>query len=151
MTENAKNTPTPLASTVEADPAAHMARVLTEVCFGAEEEFPLEETAARYFHPDYRQCADGEVLDYAGFLDHMKLLRSRIAPGCRVEVHEALRDGRRIADRHTVHVIKADGGQVETEVYFFAELAEDFRLVRVDEITRMVAGGAGDADLAYAR
>jgi len=50
-----------------------------------------------------------------------------------------------------VHVIKADGGQVETEVYFFAELAEDFRLVRVDEITRMLAGGAEDADLAYAR
>jgi hypothetical protein len=140
-----------LAAIVEADPAAHMARVLTEVCFGTQEEFPLEETAARYFHPDYRQCADGEALDYAGFLDHMKLLRSRIALGCRVEVHESLREGRRIADRHTVHVIKADGGRVETEVYFFAELAEDFRLVRVDEITRKLVGGAEDADLAYAR
>lgn len=131
--------------------AEFVERALTEVCFGGEEEYPLEPTVARYFHPEYRQRVDGEVLGYDAFVAHLRLVRTRVAPGSRVEVHEALRDGARIADRHTVHVVKPDGGRIETEVYLFGEFADDQRLLRVDEVSRMVSGGAEDADLGSAR
>lgn len=139
------------APTLDGDIAGHLARVLTEVCFGTEDTYPLEATVARYFHPDYRQCADGEVLDHDAFVAHVRLVRARVAPGTHVVVHEALRDGARVADRHTVHVVKPDGGRVETEVFLFAELAPDQRLIRIDEVTRMISGAAADADLGHAR
>jgi hypothetical protein len=123
---------------------------LNQVCFGTEADYPLEATVARYFHPEYRQVTDGEELDYAGVVDHMRLLRQRVPSG-RIDVLEALQDGDQVADRHLVHAVKPDGGEIETEVYLFGWFAGDGRLIRVVETSRMVRGAAGDADLASAR
>ncbi len=68
-----------------------------------------------------------------------------------VKVSEAVREGNRIADRHEVAVTKRDGTASRIEVYLFGELADDGRLRRVDEITRLVAGDENGADLAQVR
>ena len=78
------------------------------------------------------------------------MLRSLVAEG-RIEVLEALRVGERIADRHRVTLTKSDGSTRKFEVYLFGTLDPDGRLCRVDEVTRVVVGGAGDAALARAR
>jgi len=129
--------------------AAYLSRVLSEVCFGSEAGFPLDATLDRYFSPDFRQCVDGVSLSRAEFAQHIRLLRQRLRSG-RIEVIEALRDGRRIADRHTVHAWRHDGGEVRAEVLLFGELAADGRICRVDEVTRLLAGAPGDADLGRA-
>jgi hypothetical protein len=69
----------------------------------------------------------------------------------RIEVLEALRVGERIADRHRVTLTKPDGSSSQIEVYLFGTLSSDGRLRRVDEVTRVVVGGVGDAALARAR
>ena|ERR1700760_2953957 len=128
----------------------HIEAALNQVCFGSEAEYPLEATMARWFRPEYRQVTDGKELDYAGFADHLRLLRQRVARG-RIDVLDALQDGDQVASRHLVTAVKPDGGEIETEVYLFGRFAADGRLIRVVETSRMLSGAAADADLASAR
>jgi hypothetical protein len=132
------------------DLATFITAALGEVCFGKEGTHPLEATIDRYFSPDYEQCTDGETTDRAGFVAHVRTLRSLVGEG-RIEVLEALRVGERIADRHRVTLTKSDSSTSQIEVYLFGTLDPDGRLRRVDEVTRVVVGGVGDAALARAR
>jgi hypothetical protein len=138
---------------MDQDARDFIARMLTEVLFGDEQEHPLEPTAARYFSPRYRQVTDGAELDYDGFLAHARYLRGLREQGgtASVEVLDAMRHGRDLADRHIVSATKPDGTAVEIEVYLFAALDSDGRLLRVNEVTRVVTGTDGDAELARAR
>lgn len=131
-------------------PAAYIETVLTEVCFGGEDSHPLEATIDRYFTPDYQQRTDGELADRDGFTGHVKALRALTANGS-VQVREVIRDGSRIADRHEVTVTKRDGTTSRIEVYLFGEFAEDGRLRRIDEVTRVLAGSQSDAELGRTR
>ena len=132
------------------DIGAFLAAALGEVCFGKEETHPLGATIDRYFSPDYEQRTDGETIDRAGFVAHIRTLRSLVAEG-RIEVLEALRVGERVADRHRVTLTRTDGTTSEIEVYLFGTLDADGRLLRVDEVSRVVVGGEADAALARAR
>jgi hypothetical protein len=130
--------------------AAFITRALGEVCFGHEETYPVDATVDRYFSPDSAQCTDGEVTDRAQFVAHIRALRSLVVGG-RIEVLEAVGVGERIADRHRVTVTKSDGSTSQIEVYLFGTLDPDGRLCRVDEITRVLAGGPDDAVLTRIR
>jgi hypothetical protein len=110
---------------------------------------PLEATVDRCFSPDYEQRTDGEVTDRAGFVAHVRALRSLVVDG-RIEVLEAMRVGERVADRHRVTVTKTDGSTSEIEVFLFGTLDPEGRLRRVDEVTRVAVGHADDAVLAWA-
>ncbi len=134
----------------EHDLKTYLATALTEVCFGDEARFPLDQTIDRYFAPGYRQRTDGEEIDRDGFVHHIEVLRSRVASG-RVEVLEVLAQGNRIADRHRVEVTRSDGSTSLIEVYLFGVLDDDRRLTWVDEVSLPLSGGTGDADLARAR
>jgi hypothetical protein len=50
-----------------------------------------------------------------------------------------------------VTVTRRDGTTSQIEVYLFGEFAGDGRLRRVDEVSRVLAGGRGDAGLARIR
>jgi PAS domain-containing protein len=130
-----------------------IAGMITEVLFSDEEEHPFEAVAARYFSPSYQQVTDGTELDYHGFLAHARYLRTLREQGATatVEVVDAVRCGRDLADRHIVTITKPDGSVAEIEVYAFATLDEDGRLLRVNEATRVLTGIARDAELAQAR
>jgi hypothetical protein len=131
-----------------ANAATFVATALSEVCFGHEGTHPLEATIDRYFAPDYQQRTDGELVGRDGFASHIRALR---AVTVSVSVLDVVREGNRIADRHEVTVTKRDGTTSRLEVYLFGELAEDGRLRRVDEITRVLDGNQADAELARVR
>jgi SnoaL-like domain len=133
-----------------ADLARYLARALSEVCFGSDEEFPLAQTIARYFTPDYTQLTDGVAADYDQFTAHIKTLRGRITGGT-VAIERLVRDGNRFADRHAITMTKADGTLIRAEVYLFGELADDGRLRWVEEVSRIIDGDPGSADIASAR
>jgi hypothetical protein len=135
---------------LDADPAGFVETALNEVCFGDDDRHPLAATIDRYFAPDYRQYTDGEVVDRDGFAAHIAALRALTATG-RIEVLEIVRQGNRIADRHQVTVTRHDGTTSRMEIYLFGELAADGRLRRVDEISHLLDGAAGDTELARAR
>jgi hypothetical protein len=132
---------------LQADPAAFVETVLTEVCFGDERTHPAEATIDRYFTPDYQQRTDGQLTSRDDFARHIRALRALAAQGS-VTVREVLLDGNRIADRHEVTVTRQDGTTSRIEVYLFGELASDGRLRRVDEISRVIEGDQDAARLA---
>jgi hypothetical protein len=132
------------------DPGTFIARALGEVCFGDEGRYPLEATIDRYFAPDYEQRTDGEIADRNDFIEHIRALRAVVASG-EIEVIEVVRQGDRIADRHRVTVTKRDGARSQLEVYLFGQFAEDGRLQRVDEVSRLITGNDEDANLARTR
>ena len=135
---------------LDRDPASFVETALNEVCFGDDGTHPLDATIDRYFTPDYQQRTDGELLDRDGFAAHIRAVRALAASG-RIEVREAVRQGHRIADRHEVTVTRHDGTTSRIEIYLFGELADDGRLRRVDEISRLLDGDDRDTHLARAR
>jgi len=132
----------------DVDLVTHVQQVLNEVCFGSPEE--AETAIARHFSPDYVQVSDGNRLDYHELVAHIKRLRGVITSGT-IEVHEAVRNGDLVADRHTLRGTKADGSEVVGDCYAFTEYGPDGRIRRVTEISRIIAGSDDDQDLAHAR
>ena len=132
------------------DTTTFIETALAAVCFGDEASHPLEATIDRYFTPDYQQRTDGQLTGRDDFAQHIAALRALTAGGS-ITVREALCAGDRIADRHEVTVTKRDGGTSQIEVYLFGELADDGRLRRVHEITRVIDGAQDDATLARVR
>jgi ketosteroid isomerase-like protein len=129
------------------DLVSHVQRVLNEVCFGDPDE--VEAAIKKNFSPDYVQVSDGNRLVYNDFVAHIRHLRGHLVSGT-VEVHEAVRDGDLVADRHTLRAVKVDGSEVVGDCYAFTHYAEDGRILRVNEISRVI-GNAADQDLSHAR
>lgn len=130
--------------------AAHCERALNAVCFGRPED--TETAIDQYFTADYEQTTDGETSKHAQFVDHIAKLRGTIKRG-HIHVIEAIQEGSRIAERHTVHITRTNGQEAVLEVYLFGEMTAEGKLHRVHEITRVVSGAdrATDQELARVR
>jgi ketosteroid isomerase-like protein len=92
---------------------------------------------ARYYTRDVVQVADGVPLDWDRLLAHLRPVRKNLRQ-FRFEVHEAFRDGGRIATRFTIHAQMRKGGPVSTRVHMFAEFTPDGLLRRAEQLTRPV-------------
>jgi len=111
-----------------------------------QQQIPLEEVLDRHFSPEYRQRTNGCWDDREAFVQHARKLREIVA-SARIEVLDELRDGKRYADRHRIHVTLRDGTQVVQEVYLFAELDASGRFVRIEETTLMLEGTEADRQM----
>jgi hypothetical protein len=138
--------PSSLSSDV--DLVTYVQHVLNDVCFGSPEQ--AEADIARYFSPDYVQVTDGNRLEYNEFVAHIKHLRGVIASGT-IEVHEAVRNGNVIADRHTMRATKTDGSEVIGDEVAFTEYGGDGRILRVHELSHIIAGSKADQNIGHAR
>lgn len=127
---------------------ALMEHFLTGMIFTPYED--LDTALERFINPAYTQVTDGERAERGEFVAHLEHLRGVLASG-HVVVHEALREGRRIADRHTVHVTMKDGRTSSFEVLLIGSLDEQDRLFEVFETTRQLTGDAEVANLGGAR
>jgi hypothetical protein len=87
----------------------------------------------RYHTPDVVQIADGIRLDRDTLVAHALPVR-KTRPACRVEVHEALASGDRLAARYTMHV-RNRGRDLAIEVCFFGQFT-DGRMRRANLLTR---------------
>ena len=96
----------------------------------------------RYHTPDVVEIADGYLIDREKLIAHAIPIR-RNRPVVRVEVHEVLADGQRIAARYTLHA-RDPKKELAIEVHFFGEFAPDGRMRRSHMLTRALpAAGAG--------
>ena len=95
--------------------------------------------------PDYIQRVDGEQLDYAGFLEHHKALQKSVASGS-VRFEHVVTDGASAATVHIAEAVKVSGERIRLKVIAYYQF-RDGRICMVDELTRMLEGGAEDRDL----
>ncbi|TDC77346.1 nuclear transport factor 2 family protein [Actinomadura sp. 7K507] len=82
----------------------------------------------RYYTPDIVQIFDGQQMDREKLIAHVRPLRKN-KPTSRVEVHEAIADGNRLAAHYTmyVHIL---GRDLTIESGIFAVFAPDGRMQR---------------------
>ncbi|MFF4234391.1 nuclear transport factor 2 family protein [Actinomadura geliboluensis] len=90
----------------------------------------------RYHTPDIVQVADGHRMDRDKLIAHTRPVRKN-RPDGRVEVHDAIADGDRIAARYTLHV-RQRGKDLRIEVCFFGRFADDGRMRAAHMLTRSV-------------
>jgi hypothetical protein len=93
----------------------------------------------RYHTPDIEWISDGTRLDRNRLVAHIGPTR-RNARSVRVDVHDVVVAGERVAARYTVRAILRKGRELEIDAHLFGTLARDGRLSRVDQITRTVPG-----------
>lgn len=103
------------------------------------------EQIARWFSPDYQQQVDGNVLDYGRFLVHMATLKAHTRR-MTIEVKAIADSGDTVLTHHQVSVTKQDGQTSLIEVFAHFQLREG-KIVRCDELTRLLTGDPADADL----
>ncbi|RSN58882.1 hypothetical protein DMH01_23040 [Amycolatopsis sp. WAC 04182] len=90
----------------------------------------------RYHTPDIVQIADGHRMDRDKLIAHTRPVRKN-RPTARMEVHDAVADGNRIAARSTLHVTNRKR-DLKLEVYFFGEFTPDGRMRCGHTLTRAV-------------
>lgn len=88
----------------------------------------------KYYTPDIVQTVNGIPLDRAKLIAHVHPVRKNLL-SYRIDVHEAMTDGARIAARFTIEA-QMRKKPVTTEVYYFAEKAPDGRIRRTHQLTR---------------
>jgi hypothetical protein len=88
----------------------------------------------RYHTPDIVQIADGQRMNREQLIAHGRPLRKR-KPSSRMEVHEAVADGDRIAARWTQH-IEDRRRSFAIEIAFFGQFTPDGRMRRAHMLTR---------------
>ena len=98
-----------------------------------------------YFAPDYVQDVDGKRLDYAGFIDHARVLKACLRGGG-VTIETLIVDGNTIADIHVIEAEKTNGDSFRSKVIAFFTV-RDGKIVRVDELTHLLRGADADRDL----
>jgi len=82
----------------------------------------------RYYTPDIVQFFDGQQMDREKLIAHVRPLRKN-KPTSRVEVHEAIADGNRLAAHYTLYV-HIRGKDLTIESGTFAVFAPDGRMQR---------------------
>jgi len=91
----------------------------------------------RYHTPDIVQVADGHRMGRDKLIAHTRPVRKN-RPNSRVEVHDAIANGDRIAARYTLHV-QQRGKNLTIEVCFFGQFANDGRMRSSHMLTRTVS------------
>lgn len=116
----------------ERDLVAFLTRYPEELALGDEDAGTVID---RYFADGFAYYNDGVLLDRDRLIAHARPARKN-ARAVRVDVHDALVQGDRLAARYTLHATMRQGQVLSTEVHMFGHLTPDGRIARVDQITR---------------
>ena len=111
-----------------------------------QEIFANPDAVPEFFSEDYVQTTDGHLISYSEFVEHIRHVVS-VSERVEIEVVDVIRDGNRIADRHTVKLTRKDGTNALLEVYLFGTL-HNGRFTRVIETTRLIQGDESSRALA---
>ncbi|CAO95097.1 nuclear transport factor 2 family protein [Erwinia tasmaniensis] len=112
---------------------------------------PLHEESkiAVFFSADYQQRVDGKLLDYNGFIRHMetlKLYTKRMS----ISLKSIVAENDTVFTHHSVNVEKKQGEKSEFEVFARFTVSSG-KIIRCEELTRMINGLPGDSDLGSRR
>jgi len=108
-----------------------------------------ENLIAMYFASNYQQRVDGQQLDYEAFIRHMSVLK-QLTKRIKINIKSVVADEDTVFTHHFVDIEKSQGGKSEFEVFACFTLSSG-KIIRCEELTRMINGGAGDQSLASRR
>jgi ketosteroid isomerase-like protein len=114
------------------DVAEYLRRYPHEAAFGDEDASVVFD---RYHAPGFTLRNDGLPLSRDALVAHMRPARKNVVD-LRVDIHEALTDGDRVAARFTIVAAMRRGHTVRTDIHMFGRLAADGRLQEIDQLTR---------------
>lgn len=100
---------------------------------------------AAYFAADYQQCVDGKTLNYPGFIRHIALIKSQTTK-MNIVIKSMAAENDMVFTHHFVHVVNEQGEHSEFEVFACFTLSQK-KIIRCEELTRMINGSARDRDL----
>jgi predicted SnoaL-like aldol condensation-catalyzing enzyme len=105
-----------------------------------------EAVIARYFSPRYAQKTDGRMLDFSGFVAHVRELK-RTLRNVKITFEHVFSDGSNVVSIHRAEAEKVAGGKISVRV-FAMFVIEDGKIVLCDELTHLERGNPEDRDLA---
>lgn len=104
-----------------------------------------ENVIAAFFAPGYQQTVDGNSLDYRGFIHHMQTLKAQTTR-MGISINAVVADGDTVFTHHVVDVEKPGGEKSRFEVFARFTLSSG-KIIRCEELTRLMSGNPGDHDL----
>jgi hypothetical protein len=114
----------------------YLARYPQEAAFGDEEPAVVFD---RYHAPGFTLHNDGLTLDRDRIVAHIRPVR-RNAVAADVDIHQALTRGDQVAARYTLTARMRSGAVVATDIHVIGRVADDGRMLRLDQLTRTVEG-----------
>lgn len=110
-------------------------------------EAPVVEMSVieNYIDPRYIQSVDGVVLDYHGFIEHMKKQKQVIA-SMGVDFLSMVEENDTVFTNHIVTAKKKDGSEIQAKVIAQFTIQAG-RLIACDELTRLLSGKEEDRDI----
>ncbi|EPZ49202.1 nuclear transport factor 2 family protein [Alicyclobacillus acidoterrestris] len=103
------------------------------------------EEVGAYFSENYRQDANGVVLDYKGFIEHAQMLKSTLKSG-QVTIAKIFVDGSTIVSVHYIDATKQDDSTIRMKVIACFGI-ENGKIASAEELTYLMEGDASDRDL----
>jgi predicted SnoaL-like aldol condensation-catalyzing enzyme len=104
-----------------------------------------ESKIALFFAPDYQQRVDGKQLDYNGFVRHMKAIKSH-TKRMSISIKSVVSENDTVFTHHYVNVEKNQEEKSKFEVFACFTLSSE-KIIRCEELTRMITGPSEDSDL----
>ncbi|EKT56365.1 nuclear transport factor 2 family protein [Providencia sneebia] len=99
----------------------------------------------QYFSPDYIQIVDGKEINYAEFVAHLNALKDVV--DTLTVTFKSIAEGKNcVHTQHIAHAKKKNGDVSEFEVFACFTLCNG-KIIRCEELTRMVLGEQKDSDL----
>ncbi|ELH0894887.1 nuclear transport factor 2 family protein [Vibrio fluvialis] len=114
-----------------------------------EAEYVDEREVERYFASSYQQVADGAVLNLSEFKQHLLTLK-QLTRSMTVAVVAMAQQDEHVFSRHQVSVEKRNGERSMLEVIAHFQWREG-KIVRCDELSRVIDGDQSDRALASVR
>ncbi|MFY3326725.1 nuclear transport factor 2 family protein [Vibrio fluvialis] len=114
-----------------------------------EAEYVDEREVERYFASSYQQVADGTELNLSEFKEHLLTLK-QLTQSMTVTVVAMAQQGEHVFSRHQVRVEKRTGERSVVEVIAHFQWREG-KIVRCDELSRVIDGDRSDRSLASVR
>jgi hypothetical protein len=114
----------------------YLARYPQEAAFGDEEPAVVFD---RYHAPGFTLHNDGLALDRDRIVAHIRPVRRKTV-AADVDIHQALALGDEVAARYTLTARMRNGTVVATDIHVIGRVADDGRMLRLDQLTRTVEG-----------
>lgn len=104
-----------------------------------------EEMLRQYFDPSYRQCINGEELDFSGFLAHVTTQKQRLA-NITFDYKHQLEEGDQVFSHYCPRGVNAEGDLVEAEVHALFKF-QNKKIIHCHGQVRLLQGRLQDADM----
>lgn len=99
----------------------------------------------QFFSRNYIQVVDGKKIDFDEFVAHMKVLREA-TESITITIKSIAEGDSCVHTQHFAKALKKDGSCSEYEVFACFTILDN-KIVRCEELTRMIQGGKSDRDL----